>query len=136
MSQLQLKPMLPAGTITFIPAKTTIDLTWGNEYIEQRIIKCRTAKSSEHGSDHHPIETILNLHPCPEMAIESNRVEPNRASNSVFLFETRFNRTEPNRGPVRLGSTRFDKGSKMKFIRKTGFYLTNPFKYNIRRKVI
>ena len=39
-----------------------------------------------------------------EMAIESNRVEPNRASNSVFLFETRFNRTEPNRGPVRLGS--------------------------------
>ena len=25
----------------------------------------RIAKSSEHGSDHHPIETILNLHPCP-----------------------------------------------------------------------
>src|SRR5437667_3208837 len=58
MSQLQLKPMLrPAGTITFIPAKTTIDLVWGNEYIERRIIKCRIAKSCEHGSDHHPIET-------------------------------------------------------------------------------
>ena len=65
MSQLQLKPMLPTGTITFIPAKTTIDLVWGNEYIERRIIKCRIAKSCEHGSDHHPIETILNLHPCP-----------------------------------------------------------------------
>src|SRR5438045_9434930 len=63
MSQLQLKPMLPAGTITFIPAKTTIDLVWGNEYIERRIIKCRIAKSCEHGSDYHPIETILNLHP-------------------------------------------------------------------------
>jgi ribonuclease HI len=65
MSQLQLKPMLPAGTITFIKAKTAIDLVWGNEYIEQRIIKCRIAKSSDHGSDHHPIETILNLHPSP-----------------------------------------------------------------------
>ena len=35
MSQLQLKPMLPAGTITFPKAKTAIDLVWGNEYIEQ-----------------------------------------------------------------------------------------------------
>jgi ribonuclease HI len=65
MSQLQLRPMLPAGTITFIKAKTAIDLVWGNEYIEQRIIKCRIAKACEHGSDHHPIEIILNLHPCP-----------------------------------------------------------------------
>src|SRR5207248_687817 len=44
MSQLQLRPMLPGGTITFIRAKTAIDLVWGNEYIEQRIIKCRIAK--------------------------------------------------------------------------------------------
>ena len=35
MAQLQLKPMLPAGTITFIKAKTAIDLVWGNEYIEE-----------------------------------------------------------------------------------------------------
>jgi ribonuclease HI len=65
MTQLQLKPMLPKGTITFPRAKTAIDLVWGNKYVEQRIIKCRIAKSSEHGSDHLPIETILNLQPCP-----------------------------------------------------------------------
>ena len=38
---------------------------WGNEYVEQRIIKCRIAKNCEHGSDHHPVETVINLQPCP-----------------------------------------------------------------------
>ena len=37
----------------------------GNEYVEQRIIKCRVAGHCDHGSDHHPVETILNLQPCP-----------------------------------------------------------------------
>ena len=64
MSQLQLKPMLPPGTITYPRAKTAIDLVWGNEYVEQRLIKCRIAQC-DHGSDHRPIETILNLQPCP-----------------------------------------------------------------------
>jgi hypothetical protein len=33
--------------------------------VEQRIIKCKIASSCEHGSDHHPVETILSLQPCP-----------------------------------------------------------------------
>ena len=65
MSQIRLKPMLPLGTITFPRAKTAIDLVWGNEYVEQRIIKCRIASNCDHRSDHHPIETILNLRPNP-----------------------------------------------------------------------
>jgi len=65
MSEIRLKPMLPAGTITFPRAQTAIDLVWGNDYVEQRIIKCRIANACEHGSDHKPIETILNLRPCP-----------------------------------------------------------------------
>ena len=65
MSQVRLTPMLPAGTITFRRAKTAIDLVWGNDYVEQRIIKCRIASNCDHGSDHHPVETILNLQPCP-----------------------------------------------------------------------
>ena len=64
MSQLRLKSMLPADTIIFSEAKTAIDLVWGNEFIEWRIIKCRIAKVCDHGSDHHPIETILNLQSC------------------------------------------------------------------------
>ena len=65
MSQIRLKPILPTGTVTFPRAQTAIDLVWGNEYVEQRIIKCRVASACEHGSDHKPVETILNLQPCP-----------------------------------------------------------------------
>ena len=65
MAQAELKPTLPAGTITFPRAKTAIDLVWGNEFIEQRIIKCRIAGSCDHGSDHYPVETIVNLQSCP-----------------------------------------------------------------------
>ena len=65
MSQLRLKPILPAGTVTFIRAKTAIDLVWGNDYVEQRLIKCRIATTCDHGSDHHPVEIILNLQPSP-----------------------------------------------------------------------
>ena len=57
--------MLSRGTITFPRTKTAIDLVWGNNYVEQRIIKCRIARSFDHGSDHYPVETILNLQPCP-----------------------------------------------------------------------
>jgi hypothetical protein len=84
MAQLQLKPVLPAGTITFIPAKTAIDLVWGNQYIEQRLIKCRIAKSCEHGSDHHPIEIILNLHPCPYGPEPHRRYNYNKTDWKAF----------------------------------------------------
>ena len=58
MAQTRLKPMLPLGTITFPRVKTAIDLVWGNEYVEQWIIKCRIAGHCDHGSDHHPVETL------------------------------------------------------------------------------
>src|SRR5205814_9912124 len=51
IAQTRLKPMLPAGTITFPRAKRAIDLVWGKNYVEQRIIKCRIA-TCDHGSDH------------------------------------------------------------------------------------
>ena len=63
MSELQLKPILPAGTITFPRAKTAIDLVWGNEYSAQQVIKCKTSHKNDHGSDHYPIEIILRLTP-------------------------------------------------------------------------
>ena len=65
ISQLWLKSMLPADTIAFSEAKTAIDLIWGNEFIERRIIKCRIAKACDHDSDHHSIEIILNLQSYP-----------------------------------------------------------------------
>src|SRR5436190_8073513 len=49
-----------AGLITFPRAKTAIDLVFGNNYVEQRIIKCRIAPH-DHGSDHKPVEAILNF---------------------------------------------------------------------------
>ena len=64
MTQLKLKLMLSAGIITFSRAKTIINLIWGNTYVEQRLIKCRIVKISDHGSDHHSIKTILNLKSC------------------------------------------------------------------------
>ena len=104
MSQLQLKPMLPAGTITFIPAKTTIDLVWVNEYIEQRIIKCRIAKSCEHGSDHHPIETILNLHPCP-YGPEAQRPY-NYSKTDWKAFERKLKDYLPTIDPATISTTK------------------------------
>jgi len=63
MALLGLSPMLPAGTITFPRANTAIDLVWGNNRLEQGIIKCKISKKDDHGSDHLPIQTIVNLQP-------------------------------------------------------------------------
>src|SRR5204862_8201177 len=59
------KTKLKASKMDHKRKKTENNVEWRKEYIEQKIIKCRIAKSSEHGSDHHPIEIILNLYPCP-----------------------------------------------------------------------
>ena len=61
MSELRLKPILPAGTVTFPRGKTAIDLVWANEQVAQQVIKCRTSKRNDHGSDHYSIEIILQI---------------------------------------------------------------------------
>src|SRR5271155_1369686 len=55
--------IIPPGTITFPPAKTAIDLVWGNEQTANSVIKCQIATENDHGSDHLPVETILDLTP-------------------------------------------------------------------------
>jgi hypothetical protein len=61
MTELELNLMLPAGSITYPHADTTIDLVWGNEEALNRIITCRVAEEQQQGSDHLPIETTLAL---------------------------------------------------------------------------
>ena len=61
MTELELNLMLPAGSITYPHADTTIDLVWGNEEAQNRVITCRMAEEQQHGSDHLPIETTLAL---------------------------------------------------------------------------
>jgi ribonuclease HI len=63
MLQQGMQLMIPPGTITFPDAKTAIDLVWGNEHAMNSIIKCHIATENDHGSDHLPIETILDLTP-------------------------------------------------------------------------
>lgn len=84
MSQLNLKPIFSTNTIIYLKAKTAIDLVWGNDYVEQRIIKCRIASTSEHGSDHQPIETILNLQPCPYGSEAQQPYNYNKTDRKTF----------------------------------------------------
>lgn len=93
MSYLGLKPMLPAGTVTFPRANTAIDLVWRDDYVEQWMIKCRIAKSCDHGSDHHPLETILNLQPCP-YGLEAQRPY-NYNKTDWKVFEEKLTRYLP-----------------------------------------
>ena len=58
-----LSPILPAGMITLPRYGTAIDLVWGNAHMERSVIKCKIARKHDHGSDHLPIITILNLTP-------------------------------------------------------------------------
>jgi len=61
MAQNGIELLSPAGKVTFPRGETTIDLTWGNTAAQQLLLKCRIADKVDHGSDHLPIETILNL---------------------------------------------------------------------------
>jgi len=63
MLQQGMQLMIPPGTITFPEGKTAIDLVWGNEHAINSIVKCHVATENDHGSDHLPIETILDLTP-------------------------------------------------------------------------
>src|SRR5436190_1710585 len=63
MLQQGMQLMIPPGTITFPEGKTAIDLVWGNEHAMNSMVKCHIATENDHGSDHLPIETILDLTP-------------------------------------------------------------------------
>ena len=63
MASHGLKLLLPAGTITYPRSKTTIDLVWGNIAAERDLLKCQIAEANNHGSDHEPIETVINSGP-------------------------------------------------------------------------
>jgi ribonuclease HI len=67
MADNSMRLIIPPGTITY-PAKrrtagTAIDLVWGNEVVENTVLKCQIAEKNDHGSDHLPIETELHLYP-------------------------------------------------------------------------
>jgi primosomal protein N' len=71
MADHKMRLLLPPGTITFPNAGTTIDLTWGNENAEQSLLKCQISEDNDHGSDHLPIETILDIQQrAPEQIIQ------------------------------------------------------------------
>jgi exonuclease III len=79
MADHSMRLLIPPGTITFPDRRnkkttnpttptamrqergTAIDLVWGNEAAERAMIKCKVARKKDHGSDHYPIETELDL---------------------------------------------------------------------------
>jgi len=63
MAEMGLKILSPEGMITYPRAGTAIDLVWGNSMAEQILLHCRVAEHNDHGSDHLPIETALDLTP-------------------------------------------------------------------------
>src|ERR1700738_733827 len=63
MAESGLNILLPANTITYPSAGTTIDLIWGNEKVAEAIEKCQIAQNNDHASDHLPIELSLHLQP-------------------------------------------------------------------------
>ena len=74
MEDHDLQLLLPPGTITYpcntAAGGTTIDLVWGNEKAEECMLKCQISADNDHGSDHLPIETILDLSTPPLPPIE------------------------------------------------------------------
>ena len=68
MNELHLRLLIPPGTITRPTTNTiggtTIDLVWGNENAEDAMLKYHTiSRTHDHGSDHYPIETVVDIEP-------------------------------------------------------------------------
>ena len=61
MADYSLRLLIPPGTITFPRTGTAIDLVWGNEATQDVLLKCQVAEDNDHGSDHYPIEIVLDL---------------------------------------------------------------------------
>src|SRR5438552_16837892 len=65
MQDLGMQLLIPVRTITWPISGTTIDLVWGNEHALNNILKCQIATENDHGSDHLPIETVVDLQQYP-----------------------------------------------------------------------
>lgn len=68
---------LPVGTITRLRHRredrdSTIDLIWATEDLRQRMRKCQVQPRLEAGSDHKPVETVIQIR-TPEAPIETRR---------------------------------------------------------------
>ena len=61
MTTLGLELIIPEGTVTFPRAGTAIDLVWGDTETANIIQRCGIASLNDHGSDHLPIEMIIDL---------------------------------------------------------------------------
>ena len=61
-ADLSLNLLLPPGTITYPHSETTIDLVWGCNKAQERLLKCQVAAHCDQGSDHCPVETVLTMH--------------------------------------------------------------------------
>ena len=88
MADHNMRLLIPPGTVTFPNRGTTIDLTWGNENAEQRLFKCQISEDNDHGSDHLPIETILDIQQrAPEQIIQ---LAYNYAKTDWKMLETKL----------------------------------------------
>jgi ribonuclease HI len=92
MIQQGMQLMIPPGTITYPVAQTAIDLVWGNEHAMNNMIKCHIATENDHGSDHYPIETILDLTP---RLIPPTNPPYNFAKTDWKILETKLQRYLP-----------------------------------------
>ena len=68
MTDLQLRSLLPRGTITYSSGRwtSTIDLMLASDFLATRKISCQL-HHTENGSDHRPIETCFELDTIPRI---------------------------------------------------------------------
>jgi hypothetical protein len=58
MTELELKLLLPPGTITY---PNGVDLIWDSNEATNHIITYRIVEEHDHGSDHLPLETAMRI---------------------------------------------------------------------------
>ena len=82
---------LPPGTTTWNRDgyKSTIDLVFATELVQQRITECQARPDLGHGFDHHPISTVLDI-------------EPSRPPERIKRSWKRMDKTEWVREPPTL----------------------------------
>jgi endonuclease/exonuclease/phosphatase (EEP) superfamily protein YafD len=62
--ELGLNLLSPPGIETYPQAHTTIDLTWGSISANKELLKCKVSHQYDFGSDHLPIETVIDVAPA------------------------------------------------------------------------
>ena len=62
VTQAQMDMFTEPGTVTreVGEQKTTIDLTFGQQWLTERLVKCQVREDLHQGSDHLPVETIIS----------------------------------------------------------------------------